>query len=38
LPSDADAEKIDAQLADDILTARLPQRTGAQSRKIEIKS
>ena len=24
LPSDADAEKIDAQLADDILTVRLP--------------
>jgi HSP20 family protein len=38
LPSDADAEKTDAQLADGILTVRLPKRTEAQSRKIEIKS
>ena len=38
LPSDADVEKIDAQLADGILTVRLPKRTEAQSRKIEIKS
>ena len=38
LASGADAEKIDAQLADGILTVRLPKRTEAQSRKIEIKS
>ncbi len=38
LPSDTDAEKIDAQLADGILTVRLPKATEAQARKIEIKS
>ena len=37
LPADADAEKIDAQLADGILTVRLPKATKAQSRKIDIK-
>jgi HSP20 family protein len=37
LPSDADAEKADAQLADGILTVHLPKTTQAQSRKIEIK-
>jgi HSP20 family protein len=37
LPTDADAEKADAQLADGILTVRLPKTTHAQSRKIEIK-
>jgi HSP20 family protein len=38
LPADADAEKIDAQLANGILTVRLPKATGSQARKIEIKS
>ena len=37
LPADADAEKIDAQLADGILTVRLPKATKALSRKIDIK-
>ena len=37
LPADADAEKIDAQLADGILTVRLPKATQAQTRKVEIK-
>ena len=37
LPSDADAEKIDAQLADGILTVRLPKAAQALSRRIEIK-
>jgi len=37
LPSDADAAKIDAQLADGILTVRLPKATEAQTRKVEIK-
>lgn len=37
LPSDADAEKVDAQLADGILTVRLPKAPGGQSRRIEIK-
>jgi len=37
LPPDADAEKIDAQLADGILTVRLPKTTKALSRKVEIK-
>ena len=37
LPADADTEKIDAQLADGILTVRLPKATEAQTRKIEIK-
>ena len=38
LPADADAEKIDAQLADGILTVRLPKATKAQTRKIDIKN
>ena len=37
LPSDADAEKIDAELADGILTVRLPKAAQAQTRKVEIK-
>src|ERR1700757_3575833 len=37
LPADADAEQIDAQLADGILTVRLPKSTKAQARKVEIK-
>ena len=32
-----DAEKIDAQLADGILTVRLPKAAQAQTRKVEIK-
>jgi HSP20 family protein len=38
LPADADADKVDAQLADGILTVRLPKATKAQTRKIEIKN
>ena len=38
LPADADADKIDAQLSDGILTVRMPKAPQAQSRKIEIKS
>ena len=38
LPADADADKIDAQLADGILTVRVPKAPQAQSRRIEIKS
>jgi HSP20 family protein len=38
LPADADAEKIDAQLADGILTVRLPKAAQARSRRIEIQS
>jgi HSP20 family protein len=38
VPSDADAENIDARLADGILTVRLPKRTESQSRKIEVQS
>jgi HSP20 family protein len=37
LPTDADASKADAQLADGILTIRLPKAAQAQSRKVEIK-
>lgn len=37
LPADADAEKVDAQLEDGILTVRLPKVAQARSRKIEIK-
>ncbi len=37
LPADADADKIDAQLTDGILTVRLPKATQAQTRKVEIK-
>jgi HSP20 family protein len=39
VPTDADVDKIDAQLADGILTVRLlPKKTGAQSRTIDIRS
>jgi HSP20 family protein len=38
VPSDADTDKIDAQLTDGILTVRLPKRTEAQTRKIDVKS
>jgi HSP20 family protein len=38
VPTDADADKIDAQLADGILTVRLPKKTGAASRTIQVKS
>jgi HSP20 family protein len=37
LPSDADPDTIDAQLADGILTVRLPKAAQATSRRIEIK-
>ena len=36
LPGDADREKIDAKLADGVLTVRLPKSAPARSRKIEI--
>jgi len=36
LPSDADPEKIGAQLADGVLTVRLPKAAQARSRRIEI--
>jgi len=38
LPADADAEKIDAQLAHGILTVRVPKAAQARSRRIEIKN
>jgi len=38
LPADADAERIDAQLTDGILTVRLPKAAQARSRRIEIQS
>jgi HSP20 family protein len=37
LPADADSDKIDAELADGILTVRLPKAAQARSRRIEIK-
>ena len=37
LPADADPEKVDAQLADGILTVRVPKAPQARSRRIEIK-
>jgi HSP20 family protein len=37
LPADANADQADAQLADGILTVRLPKATQAQTRKVEIK-
>jgi len=37
LPADADPEKIDAQLADGILTVRVPKTAQARSRRIEVK-
>jgi HSP20 family protein len=37
LPADADADKIDAQLADGVLTVQLPKAAKAQARKVEIK-
>jgi HSP20 family protein len=36
LPGDADTEKIDAKLADGVLTVRVPKSAPARSRKIEI--
>jgi HSP20 family protein len=36
LPADADADKIDAQLTDGILTVRVPKAAKARSRRIEI--
>jgi HSP20 family protein len=38
VPADADAEKVDAQLSDGILTVRVPKAPQAQARQIEIKS
>jgi HSP20 family protein len=38
LPAGADADKIDAQLADGILTVRVPKAAQAQSRRIEVKA
>ena len=37
LPADADAENVEAQLGDGILTVRMPKAPQAQARKIEIK-
>jgi HSP20 family protein len=37
LPADADADTIDAQLADGILSVRVPKATKAQTRKVEVK-
>lgn len=37
LPADADTDNIDAQLADGILTVRLPKAAQARSRRVEIK-
>jgi HSP20 family protein len=37
LPADADAEKVDAELSDGILSVRLPKAPQARSRKIEVK-
>lgn len=37
LPADADPEKIDAQLADGVLTVRVPKAPQARSRRIDIK-
>jgi len=37
LPSDADPEKIDAQLTNGVLTVRLPKAAQSRSRRIEIK-
>jgi HSP20 family protein len=38
LPDHLDAEKIDAKLADGVLTVRVPKSERAQRRKIEVKS
>jgi HSP20 family protein len=38
VPADADADKVDAHLTDGILTVRLPKRTEAQTRKVDVKS
>ncbi len=37
LPDDADTEKVDAQLADGVLTVRVPKTAQARPRRIEIK-
>jgi HSP20 family protein len=37
LPHDVDAEKIEAKLADGVLTVRVPKTEKAKSRKVEIK-
>jgi HSP20 family protein len=37
LPADVDPDKIDAQLADGILTVRVPKAPQARSRRIEVK-
>jgi HSP20 family protein len=37
LPADIDPDKIDAQLADGILTVRVPKAAQARSRRIEVK-
>jgi HSP20 family protein len=38
VPPDADTDHIEAQLTDGVLTVRLPKKTGAQSKTIEVKS
>jgi HSP20 family protein len=38
VPADADTDKIDAQLTDGVLTVRLPKKTEAQTRKVDVKS
>ncbi len=38
LPADADADNINAQLTDGVLTVRVPKAAKARSRRVEIKS